>query len=147
MRICLIIFLHLYFLPFVKSQNSSGSSILGVYVQNNPDTNLLFRGQLLLNKDSIFYYESVGKIKDRAAGSYSLKNDTLIFKYFDGYNESSFKKYDTSSNPFPMVLLGIRLTMSGRPLQLLWRNNRLLFPSKDKQDELEKNGFYFIRKE
>lgn len=118
----------------------------GQYIQNNGDTNLLFRGQILLREDSVFIYESVGKIKDRASGKFTLIKDTVIFLYSDGYNESSFKQYDSSGKSFPIELVGIRTTMAGRPLKLLFRKDRLHFIPKIGDKKLGKDEFYFIHK-
>src|SRR5438874_374125 len=90
-----------------KQQRTYKELLFGTYIENKRDTNLLFRGRLVLIKDSLFRYESLGAFQDTASGTFSCSADTLFFHYFDGYNDSLRKVYgDTGWRQVPLELLG-----------------------------------------
>jgi hypothetical protein len=117
----------------------------GKYIENTSDTTLLFKGELVLTNDSLFKYKSLGVFQDTAFGSFTLSGDRIIFMYFDEYSESSFKMYDTSIHPFPIELLGLRVTLEGRPLQLVFKKDTLFYTDVDRKRALEKGLYYLLQ--
>lgn len=115
----------------------------GKYVENNVDTNLLFKGELVLLEDSLFRYKSLGAFQDTASGTFTLIVDTLLFKYADGYTDLVRKTYHDTSRPVPIELLGYGVQFDGRPLQLVIHSDTLFYIDSDRMRD-EKEGLYYL---